>query len=188
LANYLISNGVKQTDLIPVCMDRSIELVTGILAILKAGATYVPIDAAYPPERIHYMLEDTEAKILLTSKDLAISFSNKANIKLLYADDPSIKKFPSTKPGINIEANQVACIIYTSGSSGRPKGVLLGHAGIVNRLEWMWETYPFEQNEKNAIKTSIGFVDHIWELFGALNRGVASVLFRRKPCSIWTSW
>jgi len=180
LANCLRNKNVQMGDVVPICMNRSAAMVTGILGILKAGGTYVPIDAAYPEERINYILEDTKATILLTNKAFASSFSINTNAKGVCVDDELVGSYPSTKPTIVKGEEGPACIIYTSGSTGRPKGVLLSHAGIINRLEWMYKSYPFEPNEKNAIKTSIGFVDHIWELFGALCAGIPSVIFPKE--------
>ncbi|MEZ2339491.1 AMP-binding protein, partial [Mucilaginibacter sp. RCC_168] len=73
----------------------------------------------------------------------------------------------------------IVCMIYTSGSSGKPKGVGIQNSSLVNRIHWMWNIYPFKSGEKCALKTSISFVDHIWELFGPLNKGVPSVLFTK---------
>ena len=200
LAHCLFSKGIKAGSLMPLCMERSIDLVVAILGILKTGATYVPVDAAYPEERIRFMLKDTGGKLLLINKGFAdlVNESNNAWLKgkinavinpsadlqneegaisVISLDDELLEGYPSTKLPVIIPLENTACIIYTSGSSGKPKGVILGHTGIVNRLYWMWDTYPFEANERNAIKTSIGFVDHIWELFGALSKGVPSVIF-----------
>jgi amino acid adenylation domain-containing protein len=177
LAQYLHTKGIKPGTLVPICLNRSIEMVIGILGILKAGAAYVPIDADYPEERIRFILSDTAAEFLITNKAFATAFSSPENVVLICADDVDLLKQPTTKLSISAISNQVACVTYTSGSSGRPKGVVLTHTGIVNRLFWMWNTYPFEQGERNAIKTSIGFIDHAWELFGALNQGIPSVIF-----------
>ncbi|MBC7887439.1 MAG: amino acid adenylation domain-containing protein, partial [Ferruginibacter sp.] len=208
LAHYLSTKGVKAGELVPVCIGHCIEMVIGILGILKAGGAYVPIDTDYPAERIRYILEDTGAKMLVTNNDFAASFESSENSNIneegdatawsgsrnpelvegwrgaggevINVDQYTPSNQPSTNPTRHFAPDQLACIIYTSGSSGKPKGVQLGNAGIVNRLQWMWATYPFEPGERNAIKTSIGFVDHIWELFGALNRGVVSVIFPKE--------
>ena len=180
LAHYLRSKEVKAGTLVTVCMGRSIEMVIGIIGILKAGGVYVPIDVDYPEERIRYILEDTGVKILITNNDFATSFAGGQSLELICVDSYDATNQPSTNLPVNIAPDHLVCVIYTSGSTGKPKGVKLDNAGILNRLYWMWRTFPFEPEERNAIKTSIGFVDHICELFGPLNRGIASVIFRRE--------
>lgn len=202
LANYLKEKNIKPGMLVPLCMDRGIDMVVGILGILKTGAAYVPIDADYPHERIRYILEDTGAEILVSNKDFKEVFVeknlpgiNKKNVsssgpgdplfliasavEVVCIDDDVITIQSFDKIQLAFTPNNIACVIYTSGSSGRPKGVKLTHAGIINRLCWMWATYPFEASERNAVKTSISFVDHIWEIFGALNQGVPSIIFAK---------
>lgn len=179
LAHYLKSLAVQEQTLIPICMERSIELVIGILGILKAGAAYVPIDADYPADRIRYIVEDTGAKVVIADKRSASYFTLQDDCKVICVDAEEITSQPSTKLRNGFPAGNLTCIMYTSGSSGKPKGVKLHNAGIVNRLHWMWSTYPFERDERNAIKTSISFGDHICELFGALNKGIESVIFRK---------
>jgi non-ribosomal peptide synthetase component F len=104
-----------------------------------------------------------------------------ADLKLIFADVLSNEaNEPSHNLQINTSPKNAICITYTSGSTGKPKGVKITHEGIVNRLFWMWNAYPFEENERCAIKTSISFVDHMWELFGPLTKGITSVLFTRE--------
>ena len=177
LAHYLKSRQINGGDIVAICMERSASLVIGILGILKAGATYLPIDAEYPQDRIDYVLADSGAKILVTNNTFQSLVFNKTDVELICVDGDDVAAEPSANLPADILHSDIACVIYTSGSSGTPKGVRIGNDGIVNRLYWMWDTYPFEPGERNAIKTSIGFVDHIWELFGALNRGVPSVIF-----------
>lgn len=179
LAHYLKSFAVQEQTLIPICLERSIELVIGILGILKAGAAYVPIDADYPMERIRFILKDTGAKIVVVDRSSASYFTVQDNYKLICVDDEEVLIQPSMKLRNGFPPGNLTCVMYTSGSSGKPKGVKLHNAGIVNRLYWMWNTYPYGPDEKNAIKTSISFGDHICELFSALNKGVVSVIFRK---------
>ena len=201
LANYLHKKGIKAGALVPVCIERSFEMVIAVLGVLKAGAAYVPIDPDYPKERIAFILRDTDAKNFITNKNSKASFvdkkifeklqgtKSKANseqvelwngVEIICVEDVLTNQGnPFTKLSLTYVPGSVACVIYTSGSSGNPKGVTLTHTGITNRLHWMWEAYPFKSGEVNAIKTSIGFVDHIWELFGSLNKGIASVIFSK---------
>ncbi|MEO7585840.1 MAG: amino acid adenylation domain-containing protein, partial [Ferruginibacter sp.] len=179
-AHYLKSRDVQAGQLLPVCMPRSIELITGILGILKTGCVYVPIDSDYPAERIGYMLKDTAAKFFVTNQNFDITPIDHKEYEVVCVDQYDKTDQSTTNPINNLNAEDLACVIYTSGSSGRPKGVKLMHAGIANRFQWMWTTYPFEANETNAIKTSIGFGDHIWELFGPLCKGVPSVIFSKE--------
>lgn len=178
LARYLRSQGVKEESLVAICMERSLKMIVGILAILKAGGTYVPIEPEYPVERIRCMLEDSRSAVLLTNKAMGRRLES-GGVELVFAEDVGMELL-SGNLGLEISPQSVVCIIYTSGSTGKPKGVRLQNDGIVNRMYWMWKNYPFEADEKVALKTSIGFVDHIWELFGALTRGVRSVLFTRE--------
>ena len=201
LASYLHKKGIKAGALVPVCIERSFEMVIAILGVLKAGAAYVPIDPDYPKERITFILRDTGATDLITNKNSKASFVDKeiseklqgtksaANpdqaelwngVEIICVEDVLTSQGdPLTKLSLIHVPGSGACVIYTSGSSGHPKGVTLTHTGITNRLHWMWKAYPFKSGEVNAIKTSIGFVDHIWELFGALNKGIVSVIFSK---------
>lgn len=201
LANYLTGKGIMAGSFVPLCMDRSADMVTGILGIIKAGAVYVPIEPDYPIERIWFILKDVRAEILIVNSNGEKSFFTDGKfaknitenvliqnsgqspdgtiIEIINLNDHQVVCQPLNKLQTSVQNTSVACVIYTSGSSGQPKGVVLNHAGIVNRLYWMWETYPFTEDEVNAVKTSIGFVDHIWELFGALNKGIVSVIISK---------
>ncbi|MBK8549759.1 MAG: non-ribosomal peptide synthase/polyketide synthase [Ignavibacteria bacterium] len=180
LANYLLSRGVKEETLIPICIDRSIEMIVGILGVLKAGGSYLPIDPDYPLEMKRYMLDDSNPFFIIADEGIDLWYSKREGQEIIY---PGTNKEISQSPADNVSRNSVSdhiiCVIYTSGSSGKPKGVKVCDAGMVNRLYWMWETYPFEEHEKCVLKTSLSFGDHIWELFGPLNSGICSVLLRK---------
>ncbi|MEO6230169.1 MAG: non-ribosomal peptide synthase/polyketide synthase [Ferruginibacter sp.] len=179
LAHLLVSKGVQKNSLVPVCIERSMEMVIGILAVLKAGAVYVPIDTDYPEERINYILEDTGAQFLLTNLDYDKKINAPVGVEVITVEDSIYVEFPATNLAISVNDEDTFCIIYTSGSTGKPKGVELTNQAIFNRMYWMWNTYPFTANETTAIKTSVGFVDHIWEMFGPLCAGVPSVIFKK---------
>lgn len=162
LAIYLSGKGIGDGARIPLCMERRLEMIIALLAIIKLGAIYVPVDPEYPQERINYILEDIDGNFVLTDRNFPASLTE------VSFDEP-----------VSADPDRITCILYTSGSTGKPKGVQVTEAGILNRLEWMWDEYPFEKGETVAWKTSLSFVDHVWEIFGALLHGVPSVLLSR---------
>ena len=179
-AHYLQSRGAVKNAVVAISIDRSIELVVGLLAILKSGCAYLPVDPEYPSSRVAYILDDSKAELLVTTRMIASELNLDDNIETLYIEEHDrSEKWPAINPGIISDVETLFCVIYTSGSSGKPKGVKLAHEGIVNRLNWMWDKYPFAKDEVSAIKTSIGFVDHVWELFGPLASGIPSVIFTK---------
>ena len=136
LAAWLKRRGVKEGQLIPICINRSVEMLTGIWAILKTGAVYVPIDPAYPVERIGYILQDTGASIILSSEESLVRLPDDGNLEVISIDGqwPVISKEPSQNPATSILPSQLAYIIYTSGSTGKPKGVMVTHANLATYL------------------------------------------------------
>ena len=136
LARYLQTQGVKAETLVPICIKRSPEMVIGILGILKAGGTYVPVDPEYPQDRISYMLEDTGAKIVLSSRAgrEKLNRTKQAQVIELDGDWKQIEKEQGSNLKEAIGSDQLAYIIYTSGSTGRPKGVMIEHNSLVNYL------------------------------------------------------
>ncbi|RPH97503.1 MAG: amino acid adenylation domain-containing protein, partial [Calditrichaeota bacterium] len=172
LARFLIAKGVKNEDLIAVCMDRSLDMVTALLAILKSGCACVPIDPYYPQERIRLLLEESRAALLLTQSslkaDLASSFT------LLMAIDEqkeAIESFSEESVDIPIEPENLAYIIFTSGSTGRPKGTLVPHKGVCNFKDFGGE--PFAGDPKSRILqfSSFSFDASMGEIFKALLNG-----------------
>jgi amino acid adenylation domain-containing protein len=181
LAHYLRKRGVGPESLVGVCLERSLELVVGLLGILKAGGAYVPLDPGYPPERLAFMLEDAQVPWLLTEQRLwdKMNVGQDAilsHIVRLDADWEAIAEESEQNPASGVTADNLAYVIYTSGSTGRPKGVLGLHRGAVNRFAWMWDAYPFEAGEVCCQRTSLNFVDSVWEIWGPLLQGVRTVL------------
>jgi amino acid adenylation domain-containing protein/non-ribosomal peptide synthase protein (TIGR01720 family) len=132
LANYLQTRGVKPETLVPVVMDRSIEMIVSLLAVLKAGGAYVPVDPSYPQHRIRFIVEDTGAKLALTTKENAALLP--ANVEHI-AIDAEWHKIRGLQPGTTyVHAVQLAYVIYTSGSTGKPKGVMIEHRSLANYL------------------------------------------------------
>jgi len=180
LAHYLRRRGVGSETLVGVCLERSTAMVVGLLGILKAGGAYLPLDPAYPPERLAFMLTDARPPVLVTREPLRATLPAYGGaVVCLDRDRAAIARESPTDP-IDLAAaptpENLAYVIYTSGSTGRPKGVLGVHRGVMNRCNWMWEAYPFETGEMCCQKTSLSFVDSVWEIFGPLLRGVGSVI------------
>ena len=177
VAHYLQARGVRPGELVGLCADRSVEMVVGLLGILKAGAAYVPLDPAYPQERLAFMLEDAEAAVILAQERHNPRLPGKrAHVVFLDSHLPVIAQHSDENPVSATSAEQVAYLLYTSGSTGQPKGVLGVHRATLNALHWIWQAYPFVSHEVCCHKTSISFGDSIAELLGPLLRGIRTVL------------
>ena len=137
----------------------------------------MPLDPTYPRERIGLMLEDSNASVLLTSRKLLPKFPDYSGILVALDDALFVQDQKDGNPCSRVKADDPAYVIYTSGSTGIPKGVIGLHRGAVNRMAWMWRAYPFEANEKSCTKTSLSFVDSVWENFGPLLQGVPILIF-----------
>jgi amino acid adenylation domain-containing protein len=177
LAHYLQKRGVGPEVIVAVCMPRSIEMVIALLGILKAGGAFVPVDSTYAAERVTFLLKDSRAPIVLTqqrvSDSLAFSVSEPICVDTRWAEIAAESRQP---PACSATPDNAAYLIYTSGSTGRPKGSISPHHASLNRLAWMWRTYPFEPGEVCCQKTSLSFGDSIWENFGPLLRGIQLVI------------
>jgi amino acid adenylation domain-containing protein len=177
LAHHLQKLGVKSEVLVGICIERSLEMVIGLLAILKAGGIYLPLDPTHPKERLAFILKDTQTTVLLTKQHLIEKLpEHEAQVVCLDSDLDIINQYSQDNPVNSSQANNLAYVIYTSGSTGQPKGVLGLHQGAINRFQWMWQNYPFVQGEICCQKTSLNFVDSVWEIFGPLLEGVTTVI------------
>lgn len=177
LARYLQKSGMKKESLVGIYADRSIEMVTGMLAVMKAGGAYVPLDPAYPRDRISYMIRDSNAEFLLTQEKYIDELpENNSKVISLDTDLEKISSESSENLDAEINPENIFNIIYTSGSTAKPKGVMEMHKNVLNRFFWMWEKYPFGKDEKCCQKTALSFVDSIWEILGPLLKGVPSVI------------
>ncbi|GII85375.1 hypothetical protein Ssi03_33650 [Sphaerisporangium siamense] len=174
VAHRLIERGVGTGSLVAVCAERSIELVTALLGVLKTGAAYVPLDPDYPADRLAFMLSDSGAPVVLAQTHLADRLGD-ATVLLL--DGPAeAADVPVTSPAPAGEPGTAAYMIYTSGSTGRPKGVPNSHRGIVNRLDWMQKRYGLTSGDVVLQKTPAGFDVSVWEFFWPLTTGARLVL------------
>ena len=175
LAHYLRRLGVESEARVGLCLERSPEMVIALLGTLKAGGVYVPLDPEYPIERLTYMLEDAGLSALLTERRFGKKFPQFKG-RLLLLDTVREELGRERQPPLGRAAADAAYALYTSGSTGQPKGVIGSHRGAVNRLSWMWETYPFAEGEVCCVKTSLNFVDSVWEIFGPLLKGIPIVM------------
>ena len=175
LARVLQKEGIGIETPVAVCMERSIELIISILGIIKAGGTYVPIDPVYPAEHISTIINDCKPPVVLTKDYLQNMFSD-TNAKVICVSSQTGTNEEDTNLETPLSQNNRFYIMYTSGSSGKPKGVEGIYRGIINRLYWMWDTYPYSENDICCHRTSIGFVDHIAEIVNPLLKGVPIVI------------
>ncbi len=173
LARYIRSSYQKSTGdlfqsntLVALYQDRSLEMIISVLAILKSGGAYVPIDPSYPKERVDYILSDTNAKLICSLKYIDQKHVASTNAELLFVDldaDFYIHNDTSDLPNFS-KPDDLAYIIYTSGTTGFPKGVMLNHSGIINRIEWMQSMYPLDKKDAVLHKTPYVFDVSVWEL------------------------
>lgn len=177
LARLLMHKGITTETLVPVCLERSMEMVIAIIAILKAGAAYVPVDPLYPEERIRYILQDTGAKLVIT--DGAAPFMKDiAGVEILnmITEQSTVQSMPDTNIDIDPDPGNLAYVIYTSGSTGRPKGVMIEHAAIVNRLYWMQEYFRLQKDDRVLQKTTFCFDVSVWEFLWPLCTGARLIV------------
>jgi non-ribosomal peptide synthetase component F len=183
LAHHLRALGVGPDGRVGICVERSVEMVVGLLGILKAGGAYVPLDASYPVERLRNMLEDSAPAVLLTHPPqaaTAAALSAGSAIPVLdLAGDEGWADLPETNPGRDgVRAGNLAHVLFTSGSTGRPKGVMLEHGSLVNRLAWMQDRYGMTPDEALLQKTPFSFDVSFWEFFWPLMVGARLVMAR----------
>lgn len=176
LAHYLQTLGVKSDVMVGIYVERSLEMVVGLLGILKAGGAYLPLDPSYPIDRLQYMVEDSAVSVLLTQERLVQSLPlHQAHIVCL---DASLETACQNKanPVSGVTTDNLAYIIYTSGSTGKPKGVMNIHKGICNRLLWMQDTYQLTSADRVLQKTPFSFDVSVWEFFWPLLTGARLVI------------
>ncbi len=184
LAYLLRERGIQPDQFVGICLERSLEMVVGLLGIIKAGAAYVPIDPDYPAARVEFMLEDSQVTVLLTQSQCLLSLpavqamAQQADKTVLCLDTASaeLARFSTDNPPLINTPKQLAYMIYTSGSTGKPKGAMNPHRAIVNRLQWMQEAYQIDSSDVVLQKTPFSFDVSVWEFFWPLLTGASLTL------------
>ncbi len=179
LAHHLRELGVSPDRAVGICIERSLELLVGLLGILKAGGAYVPLDPDYPAERLAFMLDDAKIPVVLTHEALAGPVRARG-IQALCLDTewPAIAARPDTSLGRVSTPTDLAYVIYTSGSTGKPKGAMNEHRAVVNRLLWMQDEYRLTPDDRVLQKTPFSFDVSVWEFFWPLLVGARLVIAR----------
>ncbi|WP_299485540.1 amino acid adenylation domain-containing protein [Acaryochloris sp. IP29b_bin.137] len=173
LAHRLQKQGIGPEHRVAIYLERSVAMMVAILAVVKAGATYVPLDPSYPQARLQWMLEDAAVAAVLTDQSTLLpTLPSIAPLIDVSAGTHS----PTTEPQRLLHPDNSVYIIYTSGSTGQPKGVINTHRGLVNRLQWMQETYALSIGDRVLQKTPLSFDVSVWELFWPLLNGATLVV------------
>ncbi|WP_053147486.1 non-ribosomal peptide synthetase [Pseudomonas sp. Pf153] len=177
LAHLLRERGVRPDSLVGICVERSVEMVVGLLAIHKAGGAYVPLDPEYPRERLAYMIEDSGIALLLTQGSLLAELPAEG-VAVILLDQPAgwLDGYSEGRPEVAVDPLNLAYVIYTSGSTGRPKGAGNSHAALVNRLCWMQQAYGLDGSDAVLQKTPFSFDVSVWEFFWPLMTGARLVM------------
>ncbi|MBD2360533.1 amino acid adenylation domain-containing protein [Anabaena minutissima FACHB-250] len=177
LAHYLQDLGVKPDILVGICMERSLEMVVGILAIIKVGGAYLPLDPSYPQDRLAFMLTDAQLQLLLVQPHLIHELPpHQAQVISINNDSEEFADYSQANPDSPVELENAAYIIYTSGSTGKPKGAINTHKGLCNRLLWMQDAYQLKECDRVIQKTPFSFDVSVWEFFWTLFTGATLVI------------
>ncbi|MBA2672822.1 non-ribosomal peptide synthase/polyketide synthase, partial [Ramlibacter sp.] len=191
LAHHLVQLGVGPERLVGICMERSLQMVVGLLAVLKAGGAYVPLDPGYPKDRLAYMLADAKPQVLLTQESLLGQLpAGEGAVLCLDRDWPQrIAMQPTDDPRHQAQPHNLVYVIYTSGSTGLPKGVGMPHGGLANLLHWQRAVLP--QPARTLQFAALGFDVAAQEIFSTLATGGTLVLLdeaRRQDMPALVKW
>ncbi|MEZ2328015.1 amino acid adenylation domain-containing protein [Bacillus tropicus] len=173
LAHYLQKKGVGPDTLVGLCVERSLEMIVGILGILKAGGAYVPLDPTYPEQRLQYILEDASIQLFVTQESLKELNWLPENVEsiCLDRDQDEIGKESKTLPVSSVGPQNLAYVIYTSGSTGNPKGVMIEHHNVIRLFKSTDCWYQFNEKDTWTLFHSYAFDFSVWEIWGALLYG-----------------
>ncbi|MBB3239092.1 amino acid adenylation domain-containing protein/non-ribosomal peptide synthase protein (TIGR01720 family) [Pseudomonas sp. Tn43] len=173
VARALRAAGIGREAIVPVCMERSVEMVVALLGIVHAGAAWLPLDPELPAARLAFLIEDADARVTLTQPQWRSKLPAGHTAWTLDA----LPQAPAGEP-LSVEAGDLAYVLYTSGSTGQPKGVMNEHGALMNRLHWMQDAFPIGPNDRVLQKTPYSFDVSVWEFFWPLITGATLVVAR----------
>ncbi|MEL4011745.1 amino acid adenylation domain-containing protein, partial [Bacillus velezensis] len=175
LAVLLREKGVEPNSLVSLMVERSLDVIVGMLGILKAGGAYLPIDPAYPAERIKYILKDSQTKLLLTNSKLIeeTGLEDMFDIEAIDMHANSLSEYQTENLLIENTGKDLVYVIYTSGSTGNPKGVMIEHQSLVNLCHWHNSYNTVSENDNSAVYASMSFDAFIWEVFPYIISGAS---------------
>ena len=190
LAHYLRGLGVGPETVVGLCVERSPDMVVGLLGILKAGGAYLPLDPTYPADRLAFMLADASAPVLVTQAALLDRLpAHEAHVVCLDADAPAIAREPATAPPLAVDSHHPAYVIYTSGSTGQPKGVVVEHASLADKIVALGQEFEVTPTFRSALLISCAFDASIEQTLLPLIGGGAAVVIsdavREQPAQFW---
>lgn len=175
ITSLLESRGIGRGARVGVCVKRSTAVLPLLLGITKSGAAWVPMDPMYPRQRIAFIRDDADLSLIFATQNSANEHSLPPDktLTLEHLDETLARMSNAASPPASPPtSDDVLYLLYTSGSTGTPKGVMGLHRGTLNRFRWMWESFPFDEDEVCCAKASMSFVDSIWEMFGPLLQGI----------------
>jgi non-ribosomal peptide synthetase component F len=190
LAHYLKARGVGPEVVVGICIERSVEMVCGLLAILKAGGAYLPLDPEYPQQRLDFMLDDTRAPVVVTTERLAARFKgHRAQVVCLDSGRAETDREAASNPINRVDSAGLAYVIYTSGSTGKPRGVAVAHDSVASLFLAALQVFDFSRRDVWTVFHSFGFDLSVWEIWGALLTGgrlvVVPLRATRSPSEFW---
>jgi amino acid adenylation domain-containing protein len=190
LAHFLRKRGAGPEVLVAIYMDRGLDMVVAIVAILKAGAGYVPLDCTYPSDRLAFMLDDSQPALVVTQGNMRLGIPRCASdVVCVDTERDAIASESTQNPVSKLNCDNLAYVIYTSGSTGKPKGVLITHHNVVRLFEATWPWYQFDEHDVWTMFHSYAFDFSVWELWGALIHGgrlvVVPYMVSRSPVEFY---
>jgi amino acid adenylation domain-containing protein len=176
LARRIRAQGGGSGATVGICVERDLTLPVALLAVLKAGAAFLLLEPGYPRKRLGEMMNDAGVGLVVATIGTTPLFQKMAEVTVIPFEDFAVASGVGERLDSLTGPDDIAYVIYTSGSTGRPKGMTVSHRQILNRLWWMWRTYPFGIDDVACQKTAVSFVDALWELLGGLLRGTPTVI------------
>ncbi|MCF5572459.1 amino acid adenylation domain-containing protein [Pseudomonas syringae] len=170
IAHRLIGLGIGVDDRVAICTHRGVQMIAGLLGILKAGAAYVPLDPAYPPERIAYTLDDSAPVALLSQRSVQDALPV-SEVPVISLDDADLQDQSDCNPQVSVKPTSLAYVIYTSGSTGKPKGVMIEHRNVARLFSATEDWFGFNEQDVWSLFHSFAFDFSVWEIWGALLHG-----------------